>query len=647
MTTLAPPRLAVILGLLAALAAAKLVYNPALTRNSIDAGYYFQTARHVAEGDGLVTSVSLYNQGLHPLPHPSNIYPLWPLSLGHVARIVGQKRAAHGLPEVLFLLDVALIYLLANRLARAWGDTADVLARIGRLEIDVGHAAAALLGTNHVFFRTTSVPYTEGLAFACMFGTLLAAHHAVATGRLRWALLAGALGGATYLCRMQLLVVPAGLIAALGIAGLRDRFARRAAVAALAGAALVCLPWLLHLASFVREFSLAMFVDFSAYREAPGLEPLRQMVKTDSLGALIADRARGVWVAFRPFGPHSYLRSLGPSIYLLPLALFPLLRRPKAVRAALELRHAPVLAALLAGLGAMASVHVMHMRLDKPWLFGWRHGLPVVLLVILALAYLRARGGRALSLVAALLVAGSLATQTWKLASEVRRRRPGNPNAAERALSRWLNAHSPHPTVVTTNPQWLSVHSRAGFHWTHCTEPAEQTRRLLEIGADYVVVLPGQRNCRFVRGLLPSLDVIATFGDGPRRIELLGPRRGTDPKAHSETPPASHASPVPHQTPCDPVEPDERGLGNPVPFDEFVDIEGDTVIYALGTKANPIVTHAGPGAEPAGLHRCRRGRLRRLDGEATLPLAGRRGARARGPLTTEFRRHRESKPGLL
>lgn len=42
-------------------------------------------------------------------------------------------------------------------------------------------------------------------------------------------------------------------------------------------------------------------------------------------------------------------------------------------------------------------------------------------------------------------------------------------------------------------------------------------------------------------------------------------------------------------------EPDERGRRSPVPTGEFVDWECDTVIYALGTKANPIVGQSTPG----------------------------------------------------
>jgi NADPH-dependent glutamate synthase beta subunit-like oxidoreductase len=42
-------------------------------------------------------------------------------------------------------------------------------------------------------------------------------------------------------------------------------------------------------------------------------------------------------------------------------------------------------------------------------------------------------------------------------------------------------------------------------------------------------------------------------------------------------------------------EPDERGRRKPVPLDEFVELECDTVIYALGTKPNPIIGQSTPG----------------------------------------------------
>ncbi|MBI5163130.1 MAG: FAD-dependent oxidoreductase, partial [Magnetospirillum sp.] len=42
-------------------------------------------------------------------------------------------------------------------------------------------------------------------------------------------------------------------------------------------------------------------------------------------------------------------------------------------------------------------------------------------------------------------------------------------------------------------------------------------------------------------------------------------------------------------------EPDDQGRRKPVPLDEFVELPCDTVIYALGTNANPIVPQSTPG----------------------------------------------------
>jgi thioredoxin reductase/rubrerythrin len=44
-------------------------------------------------------------------------------------------------------------------------------------------------------------------------------------------------------------------------------------------------------------------------------------------------------------------------------------------------------------------------------------------------------------------------------------------------------------------------------------------------------------------------------------------------------------------------DPDEKGRRKPVPTGEFLNLECDTVISALGTKANPIVTESTPGLQ--------------------------------------------------
>ncbi|WP_337995934.1 NADPH-dependent glutamate synthase [Oleispirillum naphthae] len=44
-------------------------------------------------------------------------------------------------------------------------------------------------------------------------------------------------------------------------------------------------------------------------------------------------------------------------------------------------------------------------------------------------------------------------------------------------------------------------------------------------------------------------------------------------------------------------EPDERGRRSPIPVNDFVELDCDTVIYALGTNANPVVASTAPALE--------------------------------------------------
>src|SRR5688500_9427136 len=79
----------------------------------IDASYYFQVARHVAHGDGLITTISVYHEGWH-LPARSAMCPLWPLTLGYAGRAMGMVRAANVLPKFFYLLDLVLLYALCR-----------------------------------------------------------------------------------------------------------------------------------------------------------------------------------------------------------------------------------------------------------------------------------------------------------------------------------------------------------------------------------------------------------------------------------------------------------------------------------------------------------------------------------------------------
>jgi len=532
------------------LAAAKASFDPGLGRNSLDGDYYFQIARHLAEGDGLVTSVSLYHQGYKELPHPTTIYPGWPLAMAGAARAIGLYLAATLLPEVLYLVDLALLYLLALRLARRVGGSELVLARVGWL--DVGHLAVLLFGTNPVFFQFTSLPYTEALAYGLCFGALLALDRAVDGGRWTPWVAAGLLAGAAFVSRSQMVMVTIAAVAGLALPALRrPALAGRGALLA-AAAALAVLPWALYVATFVEPFDPRVLVRVGAYRETPELAPFRWGYPVEGAAELWANRLRGLAVAFDPRRADSYFRSFGPAVYLVPLAALHLLVRPARWRAAWGAlstpRAVPVVASLAAGALMLAPIHLLHSRFLWEWRFGHRHGLPFVLLLVVALVYLLCRVSGRVRHVALALALLSVVGGSFGVAGLLGTRFASGLLGAEPELVRWLEGHPGKPIVVTTNAQPLSVYSRAGFHWMECREKPEQTRALIEhVGIDYVLVYAGEERCAFVRGL-SELEVARVFGDGRARIWALRPKQARSPpltrtRSTAPPPPTAPGSP--------------------------------------------------------------------------------------------------------
>jgi hypothetical protein len=520
-------RVAILAGLLSAGLVLKLAANPEPVgswRN--DANFYYHLARHVAEGDGLVTSASLYHQGLRELPRPSTIYPLWPLVLGAVGRLIGLERAATLLPELLYLVALLLLYGLTVRVAGGFGGAPRTLfPRFPAL--DVGHLAVLLFGMNSRFFASTSLPLTEGLAFTLAFASLLALARVSHAASMAWAAAAGALAALTYLTRSQMIAVPLVVPLVLWVAALRDRArARDALTCSIVVVALVGI-WILHLFRITDPFTPWLLVDFPAYRETPELLPFARYVTVDSSWSWLVDRAGGFLVAFDPTSRQSYYLSFGAAVYLVPLAAADLLRRwivdrrwPRLVDST---DSAVALATIAVGLGGIALVHGHHTKTPLEWWFHWRHGLPMVFLVIAALGYLVGRSGalRALALGLALL---SLVRLVPALVAQIEYDyAPFLP--AEHRLVAFLDRRETPPLSVTTHAQQLVALSRHRFHLIDCADPPEQTRRYFEyLDLDYLIAYPEDRRCAFLRELLDEFDLVFTAGRGAGHIVVLEPR---------------------------------------------------------------------------------------------------------------------------
>lgn len=518
------PRLALLLALLALFAGLKAMHQIHWAQGR-DGRFYTDVARHVMDGEGLATRISNYNQGFQTFPHRTNQTPLWPLVYGLSARVVGLETAAKRIPQLLYLVDLLLLYFLANRVwLRISGRPARGIAGTGAP--DLGHAAVFLFGANAIFFRFTSQPFTEALAFGLAFGALLCLDEAAVRRSAAWAVGAGALATLTMLTRGQLLAVPVAIVGGLAVAGWRRPRGWLLPVAGAGACVAVLVPWALYLATWVDQLTLPIILGFGQQNRAIGLPHFDFFVKTHGLADYLADRWGGVVTAFDPGDDESYFASFGWPVALVPVAAVlgavAYLRGAGRTGRWIDPEKALVWTVVAVAVGSLLPVHHAHGVIFRPWLFSYRHGLPFLFALVPAFAYLLSRPQLAVRLGSLAVLAVGCVQAAVAVSGEL----PGNSSnpvrPSERQLGRWLDSHDHTPIVLFSDPSRLALVSKAYFHWTICDEPPENTERLIkEAGVEYVVRRGNEKHCPFTRvdGLVP----LKSFRKGADLLVLATP----------------------------------------------------------------------------------------------------------------------------
>ena len=482
-----------------------------------DADYFYTIARSLSEGDGYRSNLSLYYQGFKELPHRVTTSPGWPVTLGAFGAVFGIDAVAYRLPNALYFFDLVLLYVLAQRLRRRIAPAGGGLFRDDAV-VNLGHVAALALASNVVFFQFSSVPNNEPLAFALIFGALLLLDRTARKLRPIDALLTGLLAGLAVLTRIQALVLAA---VAWG-----EARARRLVPVALCGVVLPLVPWVVYLASWMDPLSLGAVAGLDVQRETPELGQFEHAFFGNSVSRFLLDRVWGIGVAFDWRSEQSYVHHFGALAYAVPLGLLHLFwvlgRRWRPRSLALEPARALPVAALLTGVGMLLPVHAAQMTFVYDWLFGFRHGLPLVLLVVVALAYLDGHAGRAGRALALVLIVAAAVGNARGMHDLMNRDLKHGLKPGEKNLVQWLESREPLPAVVTLQPWKYGAFSRAGFHWTLCSHPPEQTLRLLRhAGADLVIYRRWERKCRFLEGLQgDELVKVISFANGMHVLAL-------------------------------------------------------------------------------------------------------------------------------
>lgn len=470
----------------------------------IDASYYYQLARHIANGEGFVTTVSLYHEGWI-LPAKTTIYPLWPLVLGYTGRAIGLETAADLLPRLFYLANLVLLYLVARAAALRMG--ALWLSRRWWVP-DTAHWIVAIFGLAPRYFGATTHPYTEGLAFFCAFASFLALERFDRRREVWAAALSGLFAGLSFLTRTQMVGVAIGCFLALAWLALRDRSVRAGAIAWSIAALATVAPWFLFL-GFIPG------VTAGSMKRAEIPNPVAWTQHASALEWLRA-RIASLGVMFGPASEYSYVRSFGVVAYLVPLAAIVAVvrRRFRAPRSIF------LTAMCIAGLFFFFSLTLYQSATWMPWLFGWRHGLPFLFLIILAVPWIVAQTGRAAPAVAVVLLV-SVAMNARDVLPFVRE--PDvQLSAQEMELVAWLNAQ-PRASAIATNAQILGSLTDAHLYWTTCAAPAETIRAMLrQLPVQYVVMYEREMRCRFVMEAGP-MRLVRAFGPPKRRVFVLQP----------------------------------------------------------------------------------------------------------------------------
>jgi hypothetical protein len=482
----------------------------------VDASFYYQLARHVMRGEGLVSYLSLYHAGFH-LPAPSWMYPAWPLLLGYTGRVIGLTQAANDLPRVLYLADLLLLYALTRVIALRLGG----LRFVPRWYVpDSAHLLTVAFAMNVSFFGTTTHPYREPLAFAATFAALLCLERYASRRSLFAIALSASFAAIAYLTRVQMATVPFATALVLALDARRDPRSRRALALYLGVAALVVLPWFLHL-GFIPGAS--RFTWRATERET--LPLLQDAPRSGITTERVLDWIQGAFVEFQIGNQYSYVATFGVAALLVPIAAVVWLLSRGQSRA--STRVDPTKLAVYATVisGVLLFVALLWYRSDYlPFLFGWRHGLTLIVLLAVAVPYLMSDSRPAVRILTATLLVISIGTGFFNVLQFIAAP-PLSYSAEERALIAWLPASMPRrPTILTTNAQALSVGSDVYMHNTFCDSTPETTRAFLRLfPIDYLIVYEQQAGCRYLGGLDRELAVRQVFGAPGRRIFVLAP----------------------------------------------------------------------------------------------------------------------------
>lgn len=482
--------------LLGVLAVTQVVLTLGTHEMGVDGGYYLDVAMHVRDGQGLVSDVSLYHAGFPRFPYPSPIYPLWPLLLGWLGRLVDILLLAQWLPFALWLASLGAAFAFGRALLPG-----DLLPRLRGLH--AGHLMALMLGTQREYGRHATMPYTEALAYLLL---MIALWRATRAGpRLGRFLELGLWMALLCLCRSQMFIVPiAAALALVPLALWGGPQGRRWLLPGLVSLGVVGLAlagWWASVQDTVVEASPFTLLRFDQARASTVLAPIDVLRDDRGLGDLLLDRLSGLGVAWSITDwDDSYARGFFTQQWALPVALLvalPMLPRlgPARLRAFLARPDAFAwLLVVLIALGGLATVHLPHKEGFDTWYFHRRHAVICVLAFFLPLCFLLRHEQRLVRVAGLAVLLSTIGFSAESLYWRVGRALRPAPVDTDARMVDWLQGRVEEegPVVAAVyafKPPELAWRTEGvGYHWFYeRTELVDLTAMFDELGAQYLL----------------------------------------------------------------------------------------------------------------------------------------------------------------
>jgi hypothetical protein len=490
--------------LMAVLGLYKITFTGLMTGPHTDGGYYTDIASHVRDGRGLVTNICLVHKGCPSFPHPTAIYPLWPLVYGYVARFFPLFETGIWLATLGYFLTLLFGY--------AWGTALHKESLFPRAApgFGAGHLFVVMLGLSGKFFEFTSLPYTEGLCFAIVLAALWRFVKLWPAPSWHAGLEMGVWLSLAALARSQMVLMAVAAAPVLVGAAVflskpeRKRYAVMAAFCVL-GIVLVMTPRYLQLRAFVPDLRLAEVLRWDQIRYDDSLSVLNIMQPSDSPISYLSDRLDGVWKAFDTRGGHAYAKQFyafqyAPLVAAVLLCSLGFRRRvwrhwKDAWRWWQRPQRLNIIFVTLFALGSFVSLHTMHLNTDAgpEWLFGGRWAIVCIFAFFLSmLLLLRANHGWRAVAVFLLCSSTFVGFSHIRNATKKIEARTAVP-PRHHVLVGWLNrrhAKRGHFVAITKTPQHLAhLTPGVGYHWHHAhTSVADLGVMVTKLGAELLIV---------------------------------------------------------------------------------------------------------------------------------------------------------------